>query len=245
MQRAVVLAQKGYVYFLQGELRPGRDAGPTDRKLIEKSEAWATKDQRYVRKRGGRANAHYFRWDRIWVLMLTDGVHPMKERRAKERLRDLRNKDHSPLLVGQYSLKLRRDSTPEGRAAGRFRASVRLNDRAYLALKSELLELSTRRSAETLAAKVFGLPHQPYAPVYRQILAIVKAMNARRKTAGYSPLPLSCVRFRRDLPRHFVEEKGDGLDSLASEMERAERGKWEQAQGRGRRLPGYYSHSWS
>lgn len=221
VQRAVVLAQKGYVYFLQGELRAGRDPFATDEKLLEKSNARHTKDQRYIRKRKGKANAHYFRWDRLWVVMMTEGIHPMRERRAKERLLDLRNPDHAPLRLGAYSVKLRRDSTPQGRASGRYRASVRLTERAYLELKAELVDIALHRSAEKLAARVFRLPYQPYGPVYRQILAIVKAVNVRRKGGGYKAVPLSCVRFRRDLPKHFVERDGDGLRALEGEMGRA------------------------
>ena len=221
VQRVVVLSQKGYVYFIQGELRAGRDPSVTDDKLLVKSNARHTKDQRYVRKRKGKANAHYFRWGRVWVVMLTHGSHPMKESKSKECVRDLRNPDHRPLRAGPYSVKLRRDSTPQGRRTGRFRASVRLSEGAYSELKAELLEIAIHRSAEALAARVFALPLQPYGPVYRQMLAVVKAVNVRRKGAGYAPVPLSCVRFRRDLPKHFVETDMDGLGALERELGRA------------------------
>lgn len=220
VQRAVVLAQKGYVYFLQGELRAGRDPSVTDEKLLEKADARQTKDQRYTRKRKGKANAHYFRWGRLWVVMMTEGSHPMKERNAKERLLDLRNRDHAPLRLGPYSVKLRLDNTPKGRASGRHRASVRLTERAYSELKTELLEIAMHRSAETLAARVFRLAFQPYGPVYRQILAVVKAVNVQRRGAGYVAVPLSCVRFRRDLPKHFVCRDDGGIEVLDGEVGR-------------------------
>ena len=145
----------------------------------------------------------------------------MKVPNAKECFLDLRKQEHPPLRMGPYALKLRRDSTPEGRASRRLRASVRLCDRVYLELKSELLDVATHRSAEALAARIFRLPYQPYAPVYRQILAIVKAVNVRRNMAGGGEVPLSCVRFRRVLPKHFVQLDEDGIGALEAEIGRA------------------------
>jgi len=231
VQRIVVLSQKGYYYFLNGTIPAGRDLIYTDQKLLEKSVAWVTKDQRYLRKQQGKANAHYFRHDRDWAVMLTDGAHPMRRENQKERLLDLRNEEHPPLYVGGYSIKLRRDGTPEGQRRGKLRAAVRIDDDSYSLLKARFLELCLRRPSGVLAASIYNVPFEPYAPVYRQMTAIVKAMNERRAKANMPEVPLDSVRFMRTLPKHFQEVGDDGVAAYEAELDSAAQGKKERGPG--------------
>ncbi|MBU0717022.1 MAG: hypothetical protein KJ749_02135 [Planctomycetes bacterium] len=56
----------------------------------------------------------------------------------------------------------------------------------------------------------FGLvDFEPYAPVRRQLLNLLRAVNRARKEAGLEPVPMSCLRLKRRIYRPF-DAAGDG-----------------------------------
>ena len=69
VQRAVVLAQRGYRYFVQGEAPERKPPAAVDERLLTKYDLRKTRRQRAYRKACGRPNGHYFRNERTWVLM--------------------------------------------------------------------------------------------------------------------------------------------------------------------------------
>jgi fucose permease len=71
-------------------------------------------------------------------------------------------------------------------------------------LKAYFLDLAVRRKAGTLEQMIAGLPFEPYAPVRRQLLNLVRAMNKARKVAGFESLSFSCVRMKRCIVRPFA-----------------------------------------
>jgi hypothetical protein len=200
VQRVVVLSQKGYHHFIAGVVPERKDPGDVDEKLLQKYDVGYSRRQRYRRKRRGLSNVHYFRHGARWVLMATAGEHVLFERGARERVFDLRE---TPIRVGPYSISLRRDGSAGRAGVHRVRAHVRLAHEAYVLLRDEFLELAVHRSREDLEARIWNVPYEPFAPVYRQLRAIVWRVNERRKAAGFEPVRLSCIRFSRRLPKHF------------------------------------------
>ena len=122
------------------------------------------------------------------MLLATHGSHSFFTEEARE-IRDVRR---VPIKVGGYAVSYR-GGHPH----------VRIAQDEYNRLKSYLLDLSVRRSSETLAREFLRLPFEPYAPVRRQLLNLHRAVNRARKTAGYELLPMTCLRLRRKVYRPF------------------------------------------
>jgi len=53
------------------------------------------------------------------------------------------------------------------------------------------------RSVENLTAEFMRLPLEPYAPVRRQLLNFLRAVNEMRKEASFEAVPVSALRLRR------------------------------------------------
>jgi hypothetical protein len=138
------------------------------------------------------------RHERFFVLMATGGVSPFFEQESGV-IRDCRRE---PFKYGGYSI-----SSKGGRV------SVRIEREQYNVLKAAFLEYALRRSPERLEGMVSTLPFEPYAPVRRQLLSLVRAMNKARKAAGLKPLSYSCVRLKRDFARTFARVDDPARDS--------------------------------
>jgi hypothetical protein len=188
-QVAVACIGKGYFYYVTGRVPEGKDPRSIDRKLAERYGATLSKWSRYRRKRGGHANVRYLRHERFFVLFATDGVSPFFHHEAGL-IRDCRRE---PFKYGGYSL-----SSKAGRVC------VRIEREQYNVLKAVFLELALRRSPERLERMISNLPFEPYAPVRRQLLGLVRSVNAVRKAAGLAPLPYECVRMKRRIVRPFA-----------------------------------------
>ena len=90
----------------------------------------------------------------------------------------------------------------------RWHVSVRIHPERYRSIKAYLLELARGRSAEQIAGEFAGLGFEPYAPVRRQLLSLLKAVNGERKVAGLTRLPVECMRLRRTVVRPFDAVRG-------------------------------------
>jgi hypothetical protein len=122
------------------------------------------------------------------VLLATHGSHSFFTEEAGA-IRDVRR---VPIKVGGYAVSYR---------AGH--PHVRIAQDEYTRLKSHLLDLSLRRSSETLAREFLRLPYELHAPVRRQLLNLHRAVNRERKMAGDELLPMTCLRLRRKPCRPF------------------------------------------
>jgi hypothetical protein len=80
---------------------------------------------------------------------------------------------------------------------------VRIEQEEYNRLKAYFLDVATHRSAERLATELGPLPFEPYAPVRRRLLAVLRAVNRERERAGFEPVPADCLRLRRRVCRPF------------------------------------------
>lgn len=193
-QLAVSYLGNGYWFYVTGEIPPGKDPGRVDEKLMGRYEIALSKWARARRKQTGIANLQYLRYERFFVLLATHGRHRFFEEEASA-IRDARK---TPIRFHGYSISYR-GGHPH----------VRIEQEEYKRVKSYFVELAVRRSAETLERELGKLRFEPYAPVRRQLLSILRAVNRERKEAGFRPVSGKCFRFKRRSCRPFGPGPGE------------------------------------
>lgn len=193
-QLAVAYVQHGYWFYVSGWIPERKDAEAIDRKLLDRYGIGVSPWGRARRKRQGLANLQYLRYDCFFVLIATRGEHEFREREASV-IRDIRR---APIHFASYSIGCRKGIDR------RWHASVRVEQDTYLTNKAYLLDIACQRSAAAMAAALRrGLSFEPYAPVRRQSLNILRAVNKARAAAGLELIPHSCLRFRRRIVQPF------------------------------------------
>lgn len=205
-QVAVSYLRHGYWFYVSGRLKPGADAEALDRKLLDKYGIAVSERERAARKRRGLANMQYIRYRNWFLLLATEGHHPFKqiERRV---IRDCRR---VPIRFEGYSIGYRKSGlTPKGGGSPKWHACVRIDKPTERQLKAFFLERACHRSVENLAIDFARVPYARYAPVRRQLLTILKAVNEARARTGYDPVPHSALRLRRQIVRPFDETPAD------------------------------------
>jgi hypothetical protein len=201
-QIACCYLRHGYWFYVTGVVPASKVPEEVDRKLIAKYGIGVSESTRARRKRLGRANLQYLRHDRLFVIMATKGQHEFFEAESKS-IHDIR---HCPLRYRGYALSYRRGGrTRSGQKDPKWHAHVEIDRRRYLELKAWFLDMATHRSADNLALEFYRLPFEPYAPVRRQLLNLLRAVNSTRRKAGFKPVPLEVLPLRRRIVRPFVE----------------------------------------
>ena len=190
----------GYWFYVTGQVPADKDPRAVDAKLIEKYGIDISRSARTRRKRLGLANLRHLRYERFFVLLATHGKHHFFEEEAGS-IRDIRR---IPLKFAGYSISYRCGGrTGQGKSDSNWHSHVRIEQRRYSELKSWFLDQATRRSAQSLAIEFYRLPFEPYAPVRRQLVKLLQAVNAARKRAGCRPLPYEVLPLRRRVVRPF------------------------------------------
>jgi hypothetical protein len=194
----------GYYWYVTGTIPNDKDPSQIDRKLIAKYGIDVSEWERTRRKKIGLANAHYLRFERWFIIMVTEGHHqlkaPTRNGGEKEQLRDARR---VPIRFLGYSISYRRSGiTPKGAdprddSVRKWHAHVRIDQPTYRQLKAHFVDLACHRSPENLARELAAIPFARYAPVRRQLLTLLKLMNDARKPMGFEPLPHSALQLRR------------------------------------------------
>ena len=187
-QLAVGYLARGYWFYVTGEVPERKDVHAVDRKLIARYDVGLSKWAKARRKQAGGANIQYLRYKRFFVLLATEGHHRFYQDEG-DSVRDVRE---SPIRFAGYAISYRGGHP-----------SVRIELEEYKRLKAYLLDLSLRRSAEYLEGEFAKLPFEPYAPVRRQLLCVLRAVNRARKKSGYEQLSNSCLRLKRRIYRPF------------------------------------------
>ena len=190
----------GYWFYVTGVVPADKEARHVDAKLIAKYDIDLPRTTRARRKRAGRANLQYLRNGRRFVLLATHGEHSFfSEERTS--IRDIR---HVPLKFAGYAIAYRRGSrTRDGQIDTGWHSHVQIERRHYNELKAYFLELAGRRSTAWLAREFYQLPFEPYAPVRRQLLNILRAVNSVRKRSRMEPLPYQVLPLRRRVVKPF------------------------------------------
>lgn len=199
----------GYWFYVTGHVPAGKDAAAVDMKLIAKYGITPSRSSRARRKQAGLANVHYLRYERFFVLLATKGEHGVLFREEGQNLRDIRRE---PLVVGGYSLSVKRGqflkkARPDEPATrdGKYRVRVQIARARYQELRADLCEIAAQRSAEDLGRHLYCLPFEPYAPVRKQMLAILAHVNQNRAERGLSKVPTTVLRYRREIVRPFSD----------------------------------------
>ena len=205
----------GYWYYVTGWVPAEKDPQQVDEKLIAKYAIDRSRSARSRRKQLGQANLQYLRHGRLFVLIATKGEHAFFTEEAAG-IRDVRR---VPLRFAGYSISYRRGGrTVAGQADVSWHSHVQIERSRYRELKALLLDRGVRQSAEALALEFYRLPFEPYAPVRRQMFALLRAVNRVRRQAGLAPLPPQILPLRRRVVRPF--------DSVKSRSSKARDGDW-------------------
>lgn len=187
-QLAVSYVSNGYFFYVVGSVPEGKDPRRVDAKLIDRYGIGVSKWSRARRKRAGAANLQYLRHGRLFVLLATHGEHEFFAEEGKA-IRDVRR---VPLKAFGYAVSYK---------AGHVH--VRIEREEFKRLLAHFLELAKHRKAETVAAELSRLPFEPYAPVRRQLVQVLRAVNRARRAMGYELVPLEALRLRRRIMRPF------------------------------------------
>ena len=190
----------GYWFYVTGAIPMHKDVRQVDAKLIAKYGIDVLRTARARRKRSGRANMQYLRHDRFFVLLATRGTHLF----FAEESACVRDARETPLQFAGYAVSYRRGNRKrDGTADNRWHSHVQIERGRYNELKAYFLEIAARRSADRLAREFYYLPFEPYAPVRRQLLSILRAVNRARRQAGFEPLPYDVLPLRRRVVKPF------------------------------------------
>lgn len=230
----------GYRFFVQGNVKPGRDVLAFDGLMEGKFRYALSRSGRNRRKnargpdgeRLGLANVHYIRFDRTWVLLATKGSHRFFDEHAKRnRFGDVeevffRDVHRDPIFIAGYSLRVAEGgylarsqwsdpARPERDTKQRVR--VRIAEEVFRTLKADLVAraASGRWTASELEAAIWNLPFLSFAPVREQMKMLVRWMNKARKARGFADLldPWRCVR-RKIAPISAFEPRDSVLSKL-------------------------------
>lgn len=211
---ATHLLPKGYYFFVQGTLSVGKDPLALDAKFLAKYDVAKSEGARRWRKQQGLGNVQYVRYQNHWILLATHGDHPIREGEG-DNLKDVRR---CPIRIGDYALYVKRgnylkkDAREEAaKPDGRWRVRVVIAREPYRELCAYLLSIACHRQADTLAEELYSLPYEPYAPIRKQLLKLLRLINAKRQAAGYSKIPPTCLRFKRQIVRAFEENSSRTL----------------------------------
>ncbi len=116
-------------------------------------------------------------------------------------IRDIRR---VPIKFHGYSIGYRRGGrTRAGEVDARWHSHVRIEETRYKEIRDRFLKLAPLRSAQNLAMEFYWLPFEPYAPVRRQMLKLLRRVNQVRKAAGLAKLPHEVLPLKRRIVRPF------------------------------------------
>ena len=190
----------GYWFYVTGWIPEGKDPRRVDAKLIEKYGANLSRAARSRRKRLGYANIQYLRCGRFFVLIATHGKHQFFEEEAGC-IHDIR---HVPLKFTGYSISYRRGNrTADGKPDFQWHSHVEIEREWYKLFQARYYDAAIQDSIKQLVLRFFHFPFEPYAPIRRQMLKLLKMVNTVRHKAGLEVLPYTVLPLRRRVVRPF------------------------------------------
>jgi len=201
VQQLVCYVTSGYRWFVTGEIPRQKDPWSIDERIVFKYGIDLSKSQRARRKQRGEANLQYLRWRRFFVLVGSSplGGHPFFEE-ERGALRDIRKQ---PIRVDGYAISMRRDGSEWREGRERWRAHVRIDRDRFLETRAFFTENAAYWPRDRLESALGELPFVPYAPIRRQLLGILRDVNAIRGEKGLAPARTSCLVLRRRVVKPF------------------------------------------
>lgn len=191
-QLGVQYVQHGHFFYVTGEIPAKKNPRAVDAKLMERYGVAISRSTRSRQRKTGRASVQYLRYGHFFVLIATEGEHEFLS--METNIRDIRE---TPIVVGGYSVSYRQGCDRL------WHVSVRMAPQEYRVLKERLLEVSTHLSVEDVIRQFDQVKFERYAPVRRQLLNILRAVNRERKLRGLELVPYSSIRLRRRIVRPF------------------------------------------
>jgi hypothetical protein len=188
-QLAVSCVSKGFFFYVAGSIPEGKDPAKIDAKLADRYGIAISKWARARRKQAGLANLRYVRYGRFFVLLATHGKHQFFEDEAAS-IRDVRR---TPIRFSGYSISYRGGHV-----------HVRIEQEEYKQIKAYFADRAAHRSLPALERELAAIRFEPYAPVRRQLLCILREVNRIRKCAGFTQLNGKVFRFKRRIYRPFA-----------------------------------------
>ena len=188
----------GYRYYAVRRIPEKKDPRRIDAKLIDLYDMDMSKWARARRKRAGYANLQYLRYGSFAVLIASPPVGGHVFFRECPDYKDVRQR---AIRFAGYSI-----GSSYSTRTGRWHASVRIEREQYLRLRAYLLDIATKRNASALSEEFSTLRFEPFARVARQYLALLRQVNAKRRSAGLVELPSTCLRLHRKSIFPFGEE---------------------------------------
>jgi hypothetical protein len=202
-QLAVSYLANGYWHYVTGSIPERYDLRVVDRGIIDRYGIDVSRWKRWRARQAGEAAVHYLRHGRFYVILATDGHHPFFQREAG--IRDARRVS---IKFSGYAVSYRPGGrTRDGKPDPNWHARVTIERGKYKELLGHFLERAVRRGPEDLGQALRSLPFEPYAPVRRQYLRILRAVNKARKTAGLDPVDAGWVRLWRRPYRPFDPDR--------------------------------------
>lgn len=206
----------GFYFYVTGCIPEGKDKDAIDEKILEKYGIELSRQQRARRKQQGLANLHYVRFEDFFVILATHGKHPFFSAEAAS-IKDIRR---FPLHFRGYGLTVRRGGflrKEEGEESaspdGKYRVRVSINREAYRDMRAYFLEIAAHRSPDKLRWEFWNQPFEPYAPIRKQLLNLLRLVNLKRSSLGYEKLVPDCIRYRRAIVKPFEEVPSEETNS--------------------------------
>ena len=89
-------------------------------------------------------------------------------------------------------------------------AHVQIERKRFQQETAYLLQFARQREPDRIQRELSLVPFEPYAPVRRQMLSLLRTVNRERKRAGLAEIPPTVLRLRRRVlkpfaPRHEQE----------------------------------------
>lgn len=193
-QLAVCYVGRGYWFYVTGFIPLDKDPKSVDRKLIDQYGIAISKWSRARRKQAGVASVQYLRYRRFFVLLATQGKHKFFDEESPNIL-DVRR---TPITFSGYSV-----SSRQGRP------HVRIEREEYLRIKAHFVESARKLPHNRIQAELAGLPFEPYAPIRRQYLNFLRAVNRERAQAGLPAISNFTLRLKRRIYRPFEPVPGN------------------------------------
>ena len=185
-QVAVQYLRHGYWFYKTGWIPEGKDPERVEEKLMAMYGIDVPPWRRCRMLRSGGAAVHLVRHGRFFVLMATKGHQQFMKREG--RVLDMRR---TALVYQGYDISYRRSFV-----TGRGHPSVRIHRSTFLELRSSLVRRAQVLSEEEAAWLMRRVPFYPYAPVRRQLMQLLRAVNAARKSCGNNPVRVECLRLQ-------------------------------------------------
>ncbi len=205
-QVAVCYLRHGYWFYVSGWIKGGKNPARLDQKLLVKYGIDLNEREKADRKRRGLANMQYIRHANWFLLLATEGHHEFKQHERKQ-IRDCRR---HPIKFEGYSISYRRSPiTPIGGGEPKWHACVRIDGPTYKQLKSYFLDRATHRNAKSLAQDFARIPYSRFAPVRRQLLNILRAVNKARSKQRFEELSPSVLKLRRTIMKPFEHQSDE------------------------------------